>query len=93
MAGTSKRGLNASKSRSSGLKGSQASSRRTPPTNTKAAPGPKLPYEKSVRSTAKTVGVEPVKETRTAKSPLRGTAVDRRRQVVGTDEPGGKVCR
>ena len=59
MAGTSKRGLSASKSRSSGLKGGKASSRRTPPTNTKAAPGPKLPYEKSVRSTGKTVGVGP----------------------------------
>ena len=90
MAGTSKRGLNASKSRSSGLKGAKGSSRGTPRTSTGASPGPKLPYEKSVRPTGRTVEVKPVKETRIAKSPLKGAAVDRRRQIVGTDEPRAK---
>lgn len=90
MAGTTKRGLNASKSRSSGMKGAKRSGRRTPRTSTGASPGPKLPYEKSIRPTGRTVEVKPAKESRIAKSPLKGAAMDRRRQIVGTDEPKAK---
>ena len=90
MADTSKRGLDATKSRSSGMKGPKRSSRRTPAPSTGPIPGPKLPYEKTVRRTGRTVEVKPVKETRIAKSPIKGAAVDRRRQIVGTDEPKAK---
>jgi len=82
MGATSKRGLNASKSRSSGMKGAKGTGRRTPAASGRAAPGPKLPYEKSIRSTGRTVEVKPVKESKTAKTPLSGAAVDRRRQIV-----------
>jgi hypothetical protein len=39
------------------------------------------------------VEVKPVKETRIGKSPIKGAAVDRRRQIVGTDEPRAKSRR
>jgi hypothetical protein len=47
----------------------------------------RLPGEKSVRSTSKAV---PVKRTRRAgeEGPTDPAAVDRRRQIVGTDDPG-----
>lgn len=92
MAGTSKRGLNASKSRSSGFKGAGRSAGRTPATNTKRVEAPKLPYEKSVRPTRRTVDLKPLRESRAAKAPARGAGVDRRRQIVGTDEPKGSAC-
>lgn len=84
MAGTSKRGLSATKSRSSGIKGSKGGARRTPATNTRRAAGPKLPDEKSVKPTKRTVGVKAVKESKAARAPARGAAVDRRRQIVGS---------
>ena len=46
-----------------------------------------LPDEKSVRPTGKTLPVKPVRRSRKANEPLAAPALDRRRQIVGTDEP------
>ncbi len=48
--------------------------------------GIQLPDEKTVRPTGKTLGVKPVRRSRKAKEPVAAPAVDRRRQISGTDE-------
>jgi hypothetical protein len=48
----------------------------------------RLPGEKAVRGTVKTVSVKPVRET--PGGPPDPAAIDRRRQIVGTDDPGGE---
>jgi hypothetical protein len=47
----------------------------------------RLPGEKAVRATGKSVSVKPA--SRTPGGPSEPAAVDRRRQIVGTDDPGG----
>jgi hypothetical protein len=89
MAGQSKRGLSASKSRSSGMKGAKSSAaRRAKRPATKAPPPPRIAGEKSVRATRKTVGMEPVKTTRAARKPMDPRAIDRRKQVFDEAEGG-----
>ena len=46
-----------------------------------------LPDEKAVKPTRDTLPVKPVRRTRKADEPLPAPAVDRRRQITGTDEP------
>jgi hypothetical protein len=77
-AAKSKRGLSATKSRSSGVKGRGD----TVPAAKQSKPGPRLPGEKSVRETRKTVGVKPARVGRTAKAPMDPSAIDRRRQII-----------
>jgi hypothetical protein len=80
--GKSKRGLNASKSRSSGMKGPKASSgNRAKRTATKSPPPPQIAGEKSVRPTRKSLDVKPVKATRASRKPMDPRAIDRRKQV------------
>lgn len=79
MAGSSKRGLNASKSRSSGMKGGASNRNRAPRIATRDVPAPQLPGEKRVRSTTKTVDMKPLKVSREAKRPLDSRAIDRRK--------------
>lgn len=81
MAGQSKRGLNASKSRSSGMKGGSAAGAKTRRTSTKTRPAPQIEGEKAVRSTRKSMSVKPLKVSREAKRPMDGRAIDRRKQV------------
>lgn len=90
MAGRSKRGLNASKSRSSGMKGAKASGAagRAKRTVTKAPPPPRIAGEKAVRGTRKSVGVKPAKATREARKPMDPRAIDRRKQVFDEAEGG-----
>lgn len=45
-----------------------------------------LPDEKSVRNTGATVGVNPPKVSRKQKERIASAAIDRRRQVIQTDE-------
>jgi hypothetical protein len=85
MAGQSKRGLSASKSRSSGMKGGGAATSKTLRAATKNRPTPQIEGEKAVRSTRATMGVKPLKVSREAKRPLDGRAIDRRKQVF--DDP------
>jgi len=81
MAGSSKRGLNASKTRSSGMKGTGANAKRARPTAAKGKPGPGLPGEKSVRGTKTTVDLKPLKTSREARKPADPRTIDRRKQV------------
>ena len=48
----------------------------------------RLPGEKSVRSTSKSVPVKPGGKGGGSDGPTDPAAVDRRRQIVGTDDPG-----
>jgi hypothetical protein len=50
-----------------------------------------LPDEKAVRPTGKTVPVKPVKRSPKASEPLAAPALDRRRQITGTDEPKNRT--
>lgn len=79
---SNKGGLDASKSRSSGTKGGKAKKGRARPTATRGKPGPQLPGEKKVRPTKRTVGVEPVKTSRVARTPMDPNAIDRRKQIL-----------
>ena len=47
----------------------------------------RLPGEKAVRGTEKSVPVKPAPDN--PGGPTNPAAVDRRRQIVGTDDPGG----
>jgi hypothetical protein len=81
-AGKSKRGLSATKSRSSGMKGGMKSRGNAVPAAKRSNPGPRLPGEKTVRETRKTVGVKPARVGRAAKAPMDPNAIDRRRQII-----------
>jgi hypothetical protein len=48
---------------------------------------PRISGEKSVRRTGATVPVAPTRRSPKAQEPMPPAAVDRRRQVVGTDDP------
>ena len=48
----------------------------------------RLPGEKSVRATSKSLPVKPGRKRGGADAPTDPAAVDRRRQIVGTDDPG-----
>lgn len=48
----------------------------------------RLPGEKAVRGTKKSVPVKPASDN--PGGPSDPAAVDRRRQIVGTDDPGGR---
>jgi hypothetical protein len=48
----------------------------------------RLPGEKAVRGTSKSVSVKPPSDT--PGGPSDPAAVDQRRQIVGTDDPGGR---
>jgi hypothetical protein len=85
MADNSKRGLSASKSRSSGMKGPRASAGRAGPVAAKGKPGPRLPGEKSVRPTSQTVDMKPLRVSREAKKPMDPRAIDHRNQLY--DDP------
>ena len=82
MPSKSDRGLSPSKSRSTGFKGAKASSSRSRPASTKSTKPPRLPGEKAVRATNKTVGVKPAKASRATRTPLDPNAIDRRKQIV-----------
>jgi hypothetical protein len=88
MAGQSKRGLSASKSRSSGMKGRRAAASTTRPTATRNRPAPQVAGEKAVRSTRAMMDVKPLKVSREAKRPVDGPAIDRRKQVFDHPEKG-----
>jgi hypothetical protein len=88
MAERSKRGLSATQSRSTGMKGGNSSAARPKAAVAHGIPGPKLPDEKSVRVTRKTVNVKPLKLSRTARSPVDPNAVDHRHQVLDDAKPG-----
>lgn len=88
MAGQSKRGLNASKARSSSMKGSKAAPSKTRRTATKDRPAPQIAGEKAVRSTRATMDVKPLKVSREAKRPMDGRAIDRRKQVFDHSSTG-----
>lgn len=81
MAEKSKRGLSPSKSRSSGMKGGSRSAKPARTMASGRAPGPKIPGEKSIRETQKSVPVKPLRVTRAATVPLDARAIDRRKQV------------
>lgn len=81
MAGKSKRGLDASKSRSSGVKGGRAGRSKAHPTATRNRPAPQIEGEKAVRATRAAVEVKPLKVSREARRPMDGQAIDRRKQV------------
>lgn len=81
MAGQSKRGLSATKTRSSGIKGGKAGASRKPVAATKSRPAPQISGEKAVRQTRSTLDMKPLKLTREAKRPIDGRAIDRRKQV------------
>ena len=51
----------------------------------------KLPNEKAVKPTGQSLPVKPVRRSRKATEPLAASAVDRRRQIVGTDEPKNRT--
>ena len=52
-----------------------------------------LPDEKTVRDTKATVGVKPPKVSRAQKERIAPAAIDRRRQVIQTDEEmNGGAC-
>jgi hypothetical protein len=55
---------------------------RTPPRKASA----QLPGEKAVKRTSKTLPVEPGRPAPGRREPMPAPALDRRRQVVGTDE-------
>jgi hypothetical protein len=84
MAGQSKRGLSASKSRSNGMKGAKAAASRKRPA-TQDRPAPQISGEKAVRETRATMPVKPLNISREAKRPIDGRAIDRRKQVF--DDP------
>jgi hypothetical protein len=88
MTGQSKRGLSASKSQSSGMKaaGKASAGHRAKRPAAKAPPPPRIAGEKSVRTTRKTVGIDPVKTTRAARTPMDSRAIDRRKQVFDQAE-------
>ena len=89
MADRSKRGLSATQSRSSGMKGAKpAGPSRRGGSAVRGTPGPKLPGEKEVRETTKTVGVKPLKVSREARTPIDPRAVDRRKQVFDDSKSG-----
>jgi hypothetical protein len=50
-----------------------------------------LPDEKSVKPTDRTLPVKPPKRARKPERPTAAPAVDRRRQIVGTDEPKNRT--
>ena len=52
--------------------------------------GLQLPGEKAVRPTNRTVPVEPKRAARPEREPMSQAALDRRRQVIGTDERRGR---
>ena len=83
MAGQSKRGLSATKSRSSGMKDTKAAARKRP--TTRQRPAPQISGEKAVRETRATMPIKPLKVSREAKRPIDGRAIDRRKQVF--DDP------
>lgn len=88
MAGQNKRGLNAPKSRSSGMKGGKAAGSKSRPMATRNRPAPQIEGEKAVRSTLKTVEIKPLKVSREARRPLDGRAIDHRKQVFDHPENG-----
>jgi hypothetical protein len=64
------------------------------------APSPRkakaqLPGEKAVAKTSQTLPVEPERSARGPgeREPMPAPAVDRRRQIVGTDDPGNRSTR
>ena len=87
MAERSKRGLSATQSRSTGMKGGKSSARRPKAAAARGIPGPKLPGEKSVRETGKTVNVKPLKLSGAAQTPVDPNAVDHRHQVLDDAKP------
>ncbi|HEY8751284.1 MAG TPA: tetratricopeptide repeat protein [Tepidisphaeraceae bacterium] len=62
--------------------GQQLASGRAKPAASKGKPGPRMPDEKSVRATRKTVGVKPLRQTRAARSPIDPNAIDRHKQIL-----------
>jgi hypothetical protein len=53
----------------------------------------RLPGEKTVRATEKTVPVKRTRKGNDADEPVDPVSVDRRRQIVGTDDPGASPGR
>ena len=90
MAGTSKRGLSASKSRSSGMKGGTRRRANGKSIASRGRPGPSIAGEKRVPATARTVGVKAPVDSLDGRLPDDPRAIDRRRQVVGGDDEGAR---
>ena len=82
--------------RSSGGAGKSAAHAVTRPTATHR-PSPRkaraqLPGEKAVRDTDQTVPVKPERAAPGATEPMPAAAVDRRRQIVGSDDPRDRTA-
>lgn len=87
MAGQSKRGLSATKSRSSGMQGGKVSARRSKGMAAKSPPSPQIKGEKAVRKTGASLAIKPLKTSREARRPTDGRAIDRRKQVFDDPAP------
>ena len=85
MAASSKRGLPATKTRSSEAKGSKATAKKERATSRNAPPAPRIKGEKAIRRTSATLAAKPLNVTREAQRPIDPRAVDRRKQVF--DDP------
>ena len=85
MAASSKRGLPASKTRSSETKASRATASKERATSRNAPPAPRIKGDKAIRRTSATLDAKPLKVTREARRPIDPRAVDRRKQVF--DDP------
>jgi hypothetical protein len=78
----SQRGLSPSKSRTSGFKGAKSAANKSRRTSTGNTKPPRLPDEKSVRPTTKSVAVKPAATSKIARTPPDPISIDRRKQIV-----------
>ena len=68
-------------------RGPRGTTGKPAPAKVRPEDAPKIPGEKSVRRTGATVPVKPTRRSAEADEPTPAAAVDRRRQVIGTDDP------
>jgi hypothetical protein len=68
-------------------RGPRGTTGRPAPAKVRPEDAPKISGEKSVRRTGATVPVAPTRRSARADEPMPAPAVDRRRQVIGTDDP------
>ena len=68
-------------------RGPRGTTGKPAPAKVRPEDAPRISGEKSVRRTGATVPVAPTRGSPKAQEPMPPAAVDRRRQVVGTDDP------
>jgi hypothetical protein len=86
--------INRTEAGSDGGRGSSRSRGQATRKTTRAArPAPQIAGEKAVRRTGASVPVSGAKTSTNDRGPTVAAAIDRRRQVTGTDELPGKVGR